>query len=139
MHALIDFFSTDYGILSALVLATTIGMLVFYKFMTAAGSSFENIGGFEVPTDDRRPLETPRGFKDPAKAMAMLDDVAAAIEKEYGTLNVKWGDVLRFRRGNTDVPGKAAQGVDEPSALKLMQRQSQWRKPSGFAAAFFPG
>ena len=30
MHALIDFFSTDYGILSALVLATTIGMLVFY-------------------------------------------------------------------------------------------------------------
>lgn len=29
MHALIDFFSTDY-VLSALVLATTIGMLVFY-------------------------------------------------------------------------------------------------------------
>lgn len=90
----------------------SVGMLVFYKFMTAAGSSFENIGGFKEPTDDRRPLETPRGFKDPAKAMAMLDDVAAAIEKEYGTLNVKWGDVLRFRRGNTDVPGNGA-----PSSL----------------------
>ncbi|MCC7124630.1 MAG: penicillin acylase family protein [Acidobacteria bacterium] len=90
----------------------SVGMLVFYKFMSAAGSSFENIGGFKVSTDDRRPLETPRGFKDPAKAMSLLDDVAAAIEKEYGTLNVKWGDVLRFRRGNTDVPGNGA-----PSSL----------------------
>ena len=84
------------------------GMLLFYKFMTAAGSSFEQIGGFKVPTDDRRPLETPRGFKDPAKAMAALDTVASAVEKEYGTLAVKWGDVLRFRRGNADVPGNGA-------------------------------
>lgn len=84
------------------------GMLLFYKFMTAAGSSFENIGGFKVPTDDRRPLETPRGFKDPAKAMAALDKVAGEVEKEYGTLAVKWGDVLRFRRGSTDVPGNGA-------------------------------
>ena len=92
--------------------ADSVGMLVFYKFMTAAGPSFGDIGGFKVPTDDRRPLETPRGFKDPARAMATLDEVATAIEKEYGTLNVKWGDVLRFRRGNTDVPGNGA-----PSSL----------------------
>ena len=92
--------------------ADSVGMLVFYKFMTAAGPSFGAIGGFKVPTDDRRPLETPRGFKDPARAMATLDEVATAIEKEYGTLNVKWGDVLRFRRGNTDVPGNGA-----PSSL----------------------
>ncbi len=90
----------------------SVGMLVFYKFMTAAGPSFGDIGGFKVPTDDRRPLETPRGFKDPAKAMAKLDEVATAIEKDYGTLAVKWGDVLRFRRGNTDVPGNGA-----PSSL----------------------
>lgn len=84
------------------------GMLLFYKFMTAAGSSFEKIGGFKVPTDDARPLETPRGFKDPAKAMAVLDTVAAEVEKEYGMLNPKWGDVMRFRRGNADVPGNGA-------------------------------
>ena len=90
----------------------SVGMLVFYKFMTAAGASFDKIGGFKVPTDDRRPLETPRGFKDAAKAMALLDQVAASIEKEYGTLEVKWGDVLRFRRGATDVPGNGA-----PSSL----------------------
>ena len=84
------------------------GMLLFFKFMTAAGASFSEIGGVKVPTDDARPLETPRGFKDPAKAMAMLDTVAAQVEKEYGRLNVKWGDVLRFRRGNADLPGNGA-------------------------------
>ena len=61
-----------------------------------------------MPTDDTRPLETPRGFKDPAKAMAMLDKVAGEVEKEYGALAVKWGDVMRFRRGNADVPGNGA-------------------------------
>ena len=67
-----------------------------------------SIGGFKVPTDDRRPLETPRGFNDPAKAMATLDTVAGEVEKEYGSLHVKWGDVMRFRRGNADLPGNGA-------------------------------
>ena len=84
------------------------GMLLFYKFMTAAGANFSALGGFKVPTDDARPLETPRGFKDAAKAMAVLDTVAAEVEKEYGMLNPKWGDVMRFRRGNADVPGNGA-------------------------------
>lgn len=84
------------------------GMLLFFKFMTAVGSSFENIGGFRVPTDDARPLDTPRGFKDAAKAMAVLDRVAGEVEKEYGLLNPRWGDVLRFRRGTVDVPGNGA-------------------------------
>ena len=30
MHALRDFFTTDYGLLSAAVIATTLGMGVFY-------------------------------------------------------------------------------------------------------------
>lgn len=86
----------------------SVGMLVFYKFMTAAGPTFDAIGGFTVPTDDKRPLETPRGIKDPAKAMALLDKIAGETEKEYGTLQVKWGDVLRFRRGKADWPGNGA-------------------------------
>lgn len=88
------------------------GMLLFYRFMTAAGAAFADIGGYAVPVDDARPLETPRGFKEPARAMALLDSVAGEIEKEYGTLSVKWGDVLRFRRGDADYPGNGA-----PSSL----------------------
>jgi acyl-homoserine-lactone acylase len=85
---------------------------VFYRFMTSAGTAFRSIGGFAVPLDDRRPLDTPRGFADPAKAATLLDTVAASVEKDYGTLHVLWGDVFRFRRGNADVPGNGA-----PSAL----------------------
>jgi acyl-homoserine-lactone acylase len=87
---------------------TSDGTLLFLKFMTAAGQTFDAIGGFKVPTDDRRPLDTPRGFKDPVKAMAALDKVAGDVEKEYGSLSVKWGDVMRFRRGNADLPGNGA-------------------------------
>ena len=88
--------------------ATSDGMLLFYKFMTEAGSDFARIGGFAVPGDDRKPLTTPRGFADPSKAAAALDKVAGEIEKEYGKLNVPWGDVMRFRRGNVDLPGNGA-------------------------------
>jgi acyl-homoserine-lactone acylase len=84
------------------------GMLLFYKFMQEAGGGFANIGGFAVPTDDRRPLTTPRGFADLSKAASALDKVAGDVEKEYGRLNVPWGEVLRFRRGNTDLPGNGA-------------------------------
>jgi len=41
-----------------------------------------------------------------------LDKVAGDVEKEYGSLRVPWGEVMRFRRGNLDVPGNGA-----PSAL----------------------
>ena len=44
------------------------GTLLFYKFMTEAGSDFERIGGFAVARDDREPLDTPRGFADAARA-----------------------------------------------------------------------
>jgi len=87
---------------------TSDGMLLFYKFMTEAGTGFANIGGFAVPGDDRQPLTTPRGFADAARAAAALDKVAGDVEKEYGRLDVPWGDVLRLRRGGVDLPGNGA-------------------------------
>ncbi len=90
----------------------SVGMLLFYKFMLEASSDFSRIGGFKVPTDDRQPLTTPRGFADAGKAVAALDKVAGEMEAEYKTLAVPWGDAFRFRRGNLDVPGNGA-----PSAL----------------------
>ena len=72
------------------------GTLIFLHFMTAATATGSGVGGFATPLDDRRPLETPRGFADPSRAVAALDEVAVAIEAEYGTLEVAWGDALRF-------------------------------------------
>ena len=90
----------------------SVGMLLFYKFMLEARADFGGIGGFKVPTDDRQPLTTPRGFANPARAVAALDKVAGEMEAEYKTLAVPWGEALRFRRGTLDVPGNGA-----PSAM----------------------
>ena len=84
------------------------GTLIFYRFLLGAGPAFSSIGGYVVPFDEHRPLDTPRGFKDPSRAVALLDRVAADIEKQYGSLHVKWGDVARLRRGNSDLPGNGA-------------------------------
>ena len=67
-------------------------------------------GGFALPLDDSRPLETPRGFAQPARAVATLHAVAAAVERDYGSLSVPWGEVLRFRVGGADLPGNGAPG-----------------------------
>ena len=84
------------------------GTLLFYRFLVGAGNAFQSIGGYATPGDEHKPLDTPRGFADPARAVKVLDTVAADLEKQYGSLHVKWGDVLRLRRGSSDLPGNGA-------------------------------
>jgi acyl-homoserine-lactone acylase len=84
------------------------GTLLFYRFLLGAGTGFQNIGGYAIRSDEHRPLDTPRGFAEPLKAAVLLDKVAGDLEKQYGSLHVKWGDVVRLRRGNSDLPGNGA-------------------------------
>jgi acyl-homoserine-lactone acylase len=87
------------------------GTLLFYRFLVAAGTGFHSIGGYAIPGDEHKPLDTPRGFADPPAAVKVLDTVAAAFEKEYGGLHIKWGDVVRLRRGPSDLPGNGAPSI----------------------------
>ena len=80
------------------------GTLMFLRFIQGAGNNFQNIGGYAVPPNPREPLTTPRGFADPAKAAALLEREARRLEDEYDTMNVIWGDVIRLRRGASDLP-----------------------------------
>ena len=84
------------------------GTLLFYRFLLSAGNGFESIGGYAIPMDEHKPLDTPRGFADPEKTVKLLENVAADIQKQYGSLHVRWGDVLRLRRGESDLPGNGA-------------------------------
>lgn len=99
--------------------AASVGTVMFLHWAMAVGATGQKIGGFVVPLDDRRPLETPRGFVEPARAVAALDEVAARMEEEYNTLEVTWGEVMRFptdvRRlsstgGGENLPGNGAPG-----------------------------
>jgi acyl-homoserine-lactone acylase len=55
-------------------------------------------------------LSTPRGLRDPAAAVRALEQVAARVRKQYGALDVAWGEVMRIRYGGQDLPGNGADG-----------------------------
>jgi acyl-homoserine-lactone acylase len=90
---------------------TSDGTLLFLRFVQGAGNNFQNIGGYAVPADVRQPLTTPRGFADPKRAAELLDRQARALEDEYDTMHVIWGDVIRLRRGALDLPGNGLPGT----------------------------
>ena len=101
---------------------------MFYRFLQSAGPGFQSIGGFAVPSDEKKPLDTPRGFGDPAKAVKALEAAAAAMEKQYGSLHVKWGDAVRLRRGTLDLPANGA-----PSAMGAIRTATPGRPVDGRA------
>ncbi len=65
---------------------------------------------FTTPWNPDQPFTTPGGLKDPQKAVALLVTTAHEVEKKYGSLDVAWGDVYRFRVGDYNVPGNGAPG-----------------------------
>ena len=55
-------------------------------------------------------LTTPAGLANPAQAAAALSAAAKETEKAFGGLDVPYGDVMRLRYGNHDLPGNGASG-----------------------------
>ena len=90
---------------------TSNGAFLFLRFVQGAGNGFQNIGGYKVPADPTKPLTTPDGFADPAKAAALLEREARRLEDEYDTMNVVWGDVIRLRKGLLDLPANGLPGT----------------------------
>ncbi|MDB6168179.1 MAG: acylase [Verrucomicrobia bacterium] len=77
------------------------------KFM---GPAFLSMKNFAVAPDWHQPLTTPRGLKDAALAVKMLEDAAAETIKRYGALDAPWGEFRRFQIGATDLPGNGGDG-----------------------------
>jgi acyl-homoserine-lactone acylase len=59
---------------------------------------------FEVPWNPRAPLVTPDGLSEPRLAAAALGQAARRVRAVYGSLDVPWGAVYRFRRDTVDLP-----------------------------------
>lgn len=55
-------------------------------------------------------ITTPHGFKNPREAVGVLEAAAATVEKQFGALDVPWGDVMRIRYAGRDEPGNGAPG-----------------------------
>lgn len=87
------------------------GALLFEAFARRfMGPSLSHWKNFAVAPDWRQPLTTPRGLKDPAEAVRMLESAAEECITRYGALDAPWGQFRRFAIGATDLPGNGADG-----------------------------
>ncbi|MEP6491197.1 MAG: penicillin acylase family protein [bacterium] len=59
---------------------------------------------FAVSWSEAKPTSTPRGIRDPKRAVEAFAWAADDIKRRFGAFDVKWGDVHRVRRGTVDVP-----------------------------------
>ena len=59
---------------------------------------------FEVQWSPEQPVTTPRGLKDPGKAVELLAKAAENTIKKYGSLDIPLGDVFRLRSNGYDYP-----------------------------------
>ncbi len=67
---------------------------------------------YAVPWDAAHPGTTPKGLGDENAALAAFEDAAAAVKKQYGSEDVAWGEVHRYRfPGGIDLPAGGASGV----------------------------
>lgn len=65
---------------------------------------------FMIPWDSDQPLTTPDGLKNPKEAVALFLEAATEVEKTYGSLDIAWGDVNRFKISNFNFAGNGGSG-----------------------------
>lgn len=75
-----------------------------------APSNFTSQANYAVKWTLDNPLETPRGLKDPAAAVAMLKAAVAKTRELYGVVDRPFGDVSRFHLGAVNLPGNGGFG-----------------------------
>jgi len=61
--------------------------------------------------EEGAPHDTPAGLKDPEAALKALEAAADEVTKQYGALDVAWGDANRFHIGNVDLPANGGSGT----------------------------
>jgi acyl-homoserine-lactone acylase len=75
------------------------GAILFAGFWDEVRSNM-----FEIPWNPDYPVTTPKGFKDQKQAVELLVKAADKIQKMYGSLDIAWGDIYRFRMNGLDFP-----------------------------------
>ncbi|WP_213804374.1 penicillin acylase family protein [Granulicella sp. dw_53] len=105
--------------------ANSRGAVLFYAWARQfMGPTLASQAGFATPYALASPMTTPAGLKDPAKAAQQLDAAASETMHDFGSLDIPWGDVMRFQinnQSNGQVTGTSVvrtapiDGVDIPA------------------------
>ena len=96
---------------------TSRGALLFYEWTEQPGGlkgdsylKGESAAGFARPLVLTTPLTTPAGLADPQAAVRALETAAHHMLDNFGALDTPWGQVMRLRLGDIDLPGSGAPG-----------------------------
>lgn len=73
---------------------------------------------FEIQWDPKFPVTTPEGFKNPEQVVDLLVKAAGNVKTKYGSIDVAWGDVYRFRMNGKDYPANG--GPDQYGIFRTM-------------------
>jgi acyl-homoserine-lactone acylase len=65
---------------------------------------------FEIGWDPKDPVSTPRGLRDPERAVELLVKAATTVRERYGALDIPWGSIHRFRLNDLDLPASGGGG-----------------------------
>ena len=73
---------------------------------------------FEIPWSEENPVSTPSGLKDRKQAVELLVKASKAVKEKYGSIDIAWGAVNRFRMGEFDFPANG--GPDRYGIFRTM-------------------
>jgi acyl-homoserine-lactone acylase len=102
------------------------GAELFYIWMLQLTRQGNVSDIFKVPFSPQDPLDTPRGLKDPNRAVQALGTAAVRLRQIAGHLDVPWGQLNRLQRGKFDFPGNGATG-DDLGVFRVIQ-YSPWKE-----------
>ncbi len=87
------------------------GAVLFYAWATRfMGPTLASQAGFATPFNLKSPLSTPSGLKNPQMCAKQLDDAAQETLKQFGSLDVEWGKVMRIQWAGVDQPANGGFG-----------------------------
>lgn len=126
------------------VAAESRGAVLFQRFWDTYSRAVEQ--PYAAPWDPQRPAQTPYGLADTAAALKHLEDAVRWCRQTYGSEDVAWGEVHRFRFGALDLPGDGADGTyglfrvvrfqELPGGKRVAGRIRENEPPVGFGDAW---
>ena len=85
-------------------------LLFLYWAQRFMGEAMADSSRFAVAYDMADPLTTPRGLKDAQEAVRFLDEAAAQMEQDFGSLDLAWGEVMKYRHREKELPANGGFG-----------------------------
>lgn len=80
------------------------GAVLFETWWRRYSGPGRSDSAFAQVWDPASPLATPRGLRDPVRAVEAFRWAVGETARRFGALDVAWGDVHRVRLGSVDVP-----------------------------------